>query len=95
MPNSRATFALLMPAVIRAQLHHGRGGEGLFAALVDTPLLGQGDAFALTLMDQGPLEFGKGPHHREQETGHGRVLAGEGELFFDERDPHALAGQGM
>ena len=41
----------------RAQLGNGRGGEGLFAALIGAPLLGQGDAFALTLMDQGPLEF--------------------------------------
>src|SRR3954452_16152082 len=78
-----------------AQLHDGRGGEGLFASLIGAPLLGQRDAFALTLMDEGPLEFGEGAHYREQETGHGRVLAGEGELFFDERDPHALAGQGV
>src|SRR3954462_16029239 len=58
-----------------AQLHDGRSGEGLFASLIGAPLLGQGDAFALTLMDEGPREFGKGAHHREQETGHGRVLA--------------------
>ena len=31
----------------RAQLHDGRGGEGLFAALIGAPLLGQRDAFAL------------------------------------------------
>src|SRR5689334_1882626 len=35
----------------RAQLHDGRGGEGLFAALVGAPLLGESNAFALTLMD--------------------------------------------
>jgi hypothetical protein len=45
----------------RVQLHDGRGGEGLFAPLIGAPLLGQGDAFALTLMDQCPLELGKAP----------------------------------
>ena len=29
----------------------------------DKPLLGQRDAFALTLMDQRPLEFSKGAHY--------------------------------
>src|SRR4051812_12810547 len=48
----------------RAQLHDGRGGEGLLASLVGAPLLGERNAFALALMDESPLEFGKGPHHR-------------------------------
>jgi hypothetical protein len=45
----------------RAQLSDSRGGESLFASLVGAPLFGQRNAFALTLMDKGPLEFGKGP----------------------------------
>src|SRR4051812_16674096 len=47
----------------RAQLSDSRGGESFFASLTSAPLLGQGNPFALALMDEGPLEFGKGTHH--------------------------------
>jgi len=68
----------------------GRG----FAAGVDAALLGRGDALALAFEDQGALELGEGAHDRQQQGGHRRVLAGEGEALLDELDPHALAGQG-
>ena len=45
----------------RAQLGNGCGGEGLFAPFVGAPLFGQGDPFALALMDEGPLKFGRRP----------------------------------
>ena len=59
MPNSRATFALLMPAVIRVRSSSdSRSGEGLFAALIDATLFGQNDPFPLALLDQRALELG-------------------------------------
>jgi len=39
--------------------------------------------------------IGKGAHHREQETGHRRVLAGESEALLEKLDLRALAGQGV
>ena len=68
-------------------------GESFLAAPVSTALLGQGDALALPLADQGALELGKGPHDRQHEVGHGRVLAGEHQPLLQELDAHAALGQ--
>lgn len=43
--------------------------------------------------DQGALELDKGPHDRQQQRCHRRVLPGEHQAFLDEFDPHSLAGQ--
>ena len=53
-------------------------GQGRLPALVRSPLLCQGNSFALSLMDQGPLELGKGTHDGEHETCQGRILPGKG-----------------
>lgn len=70
------------------------GGEGGFAAGVGAALLGGGDAFALAFEDEGAFELGEGAHDRQQQGGHRGVLAGEGEVFLDELDAYAFAGQG-
>jgi len=49
---------------------------------------------ALAFADERPFELGKGAHDRQQQVGHRRVLAGKGELFFDELDPYAAGGEG-
>lgn len=68
-------------------------GQGFLAASVRASLLGQGYAFALPLTDQGALELGEGPHHRQHQVGHWRVLAGEYQPFLQELDAHAALGQ--
>ena len=45
----------------RPQLRDLLGVQGPGAAAVSAPLAGQGDAFALALPDQGPLELGDPP----------------------------------
>jgi hypothetical protein len=57
-------------------------------------LLGRGDALALPFQNQSPFELGERAHNRQQQGGHRGVLAGEGQVFLDELDPYALAGQG-
>jgi len=59
------------------------------AAAIDAAALGQRDPLALALAQERPLELGEGPHHREHERGHRRILAGEGEVFLDEFDADA------
>ena len=49
-----------------AELRRLLGRERFLAAPIGLPLLGQSDALALPFADQGPLEFGEGPHDRQQ-----------------------------
>src|SRR5664280_365203 len=67
--------------------------QGSLAALVDTAVLGQRDALALSLTDQCPFELGERSHDRQQQGGHRGVLAGEDELLFGELPGHAPSGQ--
>jgi len=76
-----------------AQLAHLVLSERLFAAAVGAAPLGQGDALALPLLAELPLELGERTHDRQQQVGHCGALAGEGELFFDELDLDAFVGQ--
>ena len=71
------------------------GGEGLAAAAVGAAFFGQGDALALAFADEGALEFCEGTQDREHEVGHGGVLAAEGEVFLEELDADAAAGEGV
>lgn len=70
-------------------------GERLLPAPVDPLPLRQGDPFQLPLPDQRPLKLRKGPHHREHEGGHRRVLAGEDQPFLHELHPHSVPGEGL
>jgi hypothetical protein len=56
-------------------------------------LLCQGYAFPLPLPDHAPFELCHGPKQGQEQVGHGRVLAGEGEVLFHEAYVHALLGQ--
>ncbi len=68
-------------------------GQGLLAAPVRAALLGQGDTLALPLTDQSALELSEGPHYRQHQVGHRRVLAGEYQPLLQELDSHAALGQ--
>ncbi len=48
---------------------------------------------ALLLTDQRTLELGEGPHHRQHQVGHRRVLAGEYQPLLQELDAYAALGQ--
>ena len=67
--------------------------QRLLPAGVGAPLLGHSNTLPLPLPDQRPLERGKRAHHGEQQGRHGRILAGEGELFFDELDRDVTPGE--
>lgn len=58
-------------------------------------MLGQGNAFPLAFPNEGAFEFCEGTHHGEHEVGHGGVLAGDDQAFFDEFDPHSFAGESL
>jgi hypothetical protein len=58
--------------------------QGLLAAPVGAPLLGQGDALALALPDQVALELGDGAQDRQDELGHRRILAGKRQVLLHE-----------
>nr|AYU67961.1 hypothetical protein D0358_00092 [Escherichia coli] len=68
-------------------------GQGFLAAPVRATLLGQGDALTLPLADQGALELSEGPHHRQHQVGHRRVLASEHQALLQELDAHAALSQ--
>jgi len=69
------------------------GRQCFLTAPVGSALLGERDAFALPLADQGALEFGERPHDRQHQVRHRRILAGEGQTLLDELDAHAAFGQ--
>ena len=48
---------------------------------------------SLPLANQGALKLGKGPHDRQHQVGHRRVLAGEHQAFLQELDAHTALGQ--
>jgi hypothetical protein len=60
------------------KLRNRRRTKRLFAAGGDAALFGQGNALALPLTDQRPLELSKGAHHGAEQHGHRRVIAGKG-----------------
>src|SRR5262252_7234100 len=62
------------------------GRQRLFAPSVDAALPGQCDARALPLTQQRALELRKGPHDRQHEVRHRRVLTGECQVFLHKRD---------
>jgi hypothetical protein len=63
-----------------------------FPAPVGAALFGQGDAFALSVTQQGSFELGERTHHRQQQGGHRGVVPGEDELLLHELHPHPLTG---
>lgn len=69
------------------------GVQRLAPAFVDAGLFGQRDPFTLPFPDEGPLELGERPHHRQQERRHRGVLSGEGQVLLHEPDLHLLLGQ--
>ncbi len=93
MLNSRASCALGSPAVARCRRVAACSSDRLFAAPVRATLLGQGDALTLPLADQGALELSEGPHHRQHQVGHRRVLASEHQALLQELDAHAALSQ--
>ena len=94
MPNSPATRVFPSPARTRWRSWAACFSESVFlAAPVGPALLGQGDALALPFPEQGPLELGEGPHDRQHQVRHRRVLAGEGQVLLDELDAYAAPGQ--
>src|ERR1017187_8307484 len=64
-----------------------------FPPLVDTFPLRQLDPFSLPLTDQRPFELSHGSQEGQEEVRHRRVLAGEGQIFFDELDMGTLLGE--
>jgi hypothetical protein len=72
----------------------GSRGEAC-PALIRTLPFGEGNAFPLPFLNQGPLKLRKRTHDREQEPGHRRIVTRKGQVLFDKLDLDALAGQGM
>lgn len=70
-----------------------RRRQGLLPPPIDTLTLGGLDALPLAFLQQLPLKLREGPHDGEEQLGHGGVLAGEGQAFFDKLDPDAPTGQ--
>nr|WHV02988.1 hypothetical protein pVN3_00775 [Salmonella enterica subsp. enterica serovar Typhimurium var. monophasic 4,[5],12:i:-] len=63
--------------------------QGFLPATVGPALLGERDALALPLADQGAFELGERAHYRQHQVRHRRVLAGEGQMLLKELDAYA------
>ena len=65
--------------------------EGTLSVAVGAALLGERNAFALTLAQQGTLELRECSHHRQHEVGRRRIITGEFQTLLNERDAHPPA----
>ncbi len=69
--------------------------QGFLPATVGPALLGERDALALPLADQGAFELGERAHYRQHQVRHRRVLAGEGQMLLKELDAYAALGEAL
>ena len=60
---------------------------------VDASPLGKLDAFKLALTDESPLELCEGPHHRQQQLRHRRIVAGERQVLVIKVDANSFGRQ--
>jgi hypothetical protein len=89
IPNSRASVAFESPSATRRRNSAARGCERRFPAAVLPFLLCDRNPLALALTDQLSLELSKRPHDTQQQIRHGRILAGEGQVFLHKDDMDA------
>src|SRR5258707_13732488 len=72
-----------------SQLGRPRGCQRRLPAAVLPFPPGDRNSLTLALADQLSLELSKRPHDTQQQIRHGRILAGEGQLFLHKDDMNA------
>ncbi len=94
MLNSRASCALGSPAVARCRRVAACSSDRAFLRPRYAPrCLAKAMPSRCRSRIRGALELSEGPHHRQHQVGHRRVLASEHRALLQELDAHAALSQ--